>query len=111
LLQHAWPGNVRELFNTLSRAIIWTSEETIQTDDMRGALLPVSMGQAKLETVLNRQLGNGLRLRELIADVATHYLKRALAEAQGNKTEAAKLLGLPSYQTLSNWLEKYDVRL
>jgi transcriptional regulator with PAS, ATPase and Fis domain len=47
----------------------------------------------------------------LLAEVATHYLKRALTEAQGSKTEAAKLLGLPSYQTLANWLKKYDVRL
>lgn len=111
LLQHSWPGNVRELINTLSRAAIWTSEETLQADDIREALLPVSSSKASVETVLNRPLGRDLQLRELMSEVATHYLKRALAEAQGNKTEAAKLLGLPSYQTLSNWLEKYDVRL
>lgn len=111
MLQHSWPGNVRELINTLSRAAIWTSEETLQADDIREALLPVSTSRAGVETVLNRPLGHDLQLRELMSDVATHYLKRALTEAQGNKTEAAKLLGLPSYQTLTNWLEKYDVRL
>lgn len=111
LLQHSWPGNVRELINTLSRAAIWTSEETLQADDIREALLPVSTSKAGVETVLNRPLGHDLSLRELLSEVATHYLKRALAEAQGNKTEAARLLGLPSYQTLSNWLDRYDVRL
>jgi transcriptional regulator with PAS, ATPase and Fis domain len=111
LLRHTWPGNVRELVNTLSRAAIWTADETIQTEDIREALLPVTKGQSAIETILNRPLGNELQLPELLAEVATHYLKRALTEAQGSKTEAAKLLGLPSYQTLANWLKKYDVRL
>ena len=61
------------------------------------------------ETVLNRQLGNGLDLRELLAEVAQHYLRRALAETNGNKSRAAELVGLPSYQTFSNWLGKYGV--
>jgi DNA-binding NtrC family response regulator len=111
MVQHSWPGNVRELINTLSRAAIWTSEETLQADDVREALLPVSASRRGVDTVLNRPLGNDLRLNELLSEVATHYLKRALVEAQGNKSEAARLLGLSSYQTLSNWLEKYDVRL
>jgi len=41
--------------------------------------------------------------------VARHYLGRALDEAAGNKTRAAELVGAPSYQTLSNWLKKYEV--
>jgi transcriptional regulator with PAS, ATPase and Fis domain len=42
-----------------------------------------------------------------MAETARHYLNRALGEAHGNKTEAARLLGLSSYQTLTNWMEKY----
>jgi len=38
-----------------------------------------------------------------------HYLSRALSEAGGNKTRAAELTGLPSYQTLTNWLRKYGI--
>jgi DNA-binding protein Fis len=30
-------------------------------------------------------------------------------EAHGNKTKAADLVGLPSYQTLTSWLDKYEV--
>ena len=43
-----------------------------------------------------------------MADVARHYLDRAMEQSHGNKTEAAKLLGLGSYQTLTNWLLKYQ---
>ena len=38
---------------------------------------------------------------------AKHYLGRALDESGGNKTKAAELTGLPSYQTFANWMTKY----
>ena len=59
--------------------------------------------------ILDRPLGEGLNLPDLLTRVARHYLKRALDETNGNKTHAATLVGLPSYQTLTNWLKKYDV--
>ena len=76
-------------------------------DDVREALLPQpeTLGQK----VLERPLGDGFNLPELLADVARHYLSRAMDESAGNKTRAAELVGLPSYQTLTNWLAKYGV--
>lgn len=107
LAQHAWPGNVRELFNTLSRAAIWTVGERIGTEDIRQALFPVRKDLTGTDAILNRSLGNDLRLPELLAEVARHYLKRAYEEAGGNKSAACKLVGLPNYQTLTNWMKKY----
>ena len=43
-------------------------------------------------------------------ELAQHYLERALEEAEGNKTKAAELVGLPSYQTFTNWMGKYGVK-
>ncbi len=106
LVRHPWPGNVRELENTLLRALTWSEGETISTREIRAALLPV---EVRDEAVLGRPLGDGFDLRELLAEVARHYLSRALDEAGGNLTRAARLVGLPSYQTLSNWLKKYGV--
>jgi DNA-binding protein Fis len=34
-----------------------------------------------------------------------------MADAQGNKTKAAALLGLGTYQTLGNWIKKYTIKL
>jgi DNA-binding NtrC family response regulator len=107
LLSHPWPGNVRELLNTLRRAAIWSEDPTISAEDVRQALLPVMA--ARQSEVLGRPLGEGLKLPELLDEVARHYLSRAMAEAAGNKTKAAALVGLPSYQTLSNWLTRYKV--
>jgi DNA-binding NtrC family response regulator len=107
LLAHAWPGNVRELANTLRRAVIWTDGETVTSEDAREALLPASLSVRS--DILGRPLGGGLNLSALLQEVARHYLARAMDEAQGNKTKAAELVGLPSYQTLSNWLAKYGI--
>lgn len=107
LFNHPWPGNVRELSNTLRRAAIWTPGEVIDAEDVREALLPALSGSG--DGVLNRPLGQGLSLPHLLAEIARHYLERALVEAQGNKTRAASLVGLPSYQTLTNWLQRYAV--
>ena len=107
LLKQSWPGNVRELRNTLLRAMIWSSSKSITADDVRSAISPNSVH--KEAEILNRTLGDGFSLQEVMSLVATHYLKRALEESRGNKTAAASLVGLGSYQTLTNWLEKYEV--
>jgi transcriptional regulator with GAF, ATPase, and Fis domain len=107
LLAHPWPGNVRELINTLRRATVWAEGDTIQADDIREALFSVELQPE--EHILHRGLTEDFKLPEVIADVARHYLARAMSEAGGNKSKAAQILGLPNYQTLSNWLKKYGL--
>ena len=109
LLKHPWPGNVRELSNTLSRAAIWTAAPAIDARDIQSALFPAGKAARSSDPVLNRSLGNGLHLPGLLAEVARHYLGRALDETRGNKSAASKLVGLPNYQTFTNWLKKYGV--
>lgn len=106
ILKHSWPGNIRELHNTLLRASVWANGGEITKQDVEEALA-VSL-PTKQDTVLDRPLGNGLNIQDIISNVARHYLNRAIQESRGNKTEAARLIGLPSYQTLTNWLDKYE---
>lgn len=105
-LQYAWPGNVRELVNTIRRTAIWSRGGTVTEEEAREALLPIR--STENQGILNRPLEDGVNLPEIINEVARHYLTRALEEAVGNKTRAAKLVGLPNYQTFSNWLKKHN---
>jgi transcriptional regulator with PAS, ATPase and Fis domain len=107
LVQHSWPGNVRELHNTLLRASIWASGDKITAQDVAESLAVTVTPKA--DTILGRPLDSAVSLPDIIGDVARHYLQRAMAQTHGNKSEAARLLGIGSYQTLSNWLEKYGV--
>jgi len=110
LNQHPWPGNIRELSNTLCRAAIWSPDQIVTTDQMRNALFPVKREVPGHDTILNRSLGGELDLPELIAEVARHYLSRAYQEADGNKSAACRLVGLPNYQTFTNWMKKYGIQ-
>ena len=107
LLRNHWPGNVRELQATIDRLVLWSPRTAIDADDVREELLKTVRTDAA--DLRGRPLGNGLDLPDLMAELARHYLERALAEANGNKTRAAALIGLPSYQTLTNWMGRYDV--
>ncbi len=109
LLQHVWPGNVRELQNTLTRAAVWSVEESLGEEDIREALLTIPhVGEASGD-ILAHQLGEGFSLPDIMKTVAVHYLKKAHGETHGNKTKSAEILGLRSYQTLTNWLKKYEL--
>jgi len=109
LLLHSWPGNVRELQNTLTRAAVWSLSEELGEEDIREALLPVPASGKGKDTILNQSLGQGIDLPDIMKTVAVHYLERALEKNNSNKTKTAKTLGLPSYQTLTNWLKKYGL--
>ena len=110
LLKHTWPGNIRELANTLMRAAVWSPGNKISRLDVEQALLKLPGKSSEDSDTLNRPLTEGFDLQGLISGVAVHYLTRAMKETGGNKTRAAQLLGLPSYQTLNNWLKRYDVK-
>jgi transcriptional regulator with GAF, ATPase, and Fis domain len=107
LLQQPWPGNVRELHNTLLRGSIWAAGDRITARDIAQSMA-VSVAP-KSDFILGKSLTANIQLPDLIGEVARHYLQRAMDLTHGNKSEAARLLGLGSYQTLSNWLQKYGV--
>ena len=44
-----------------------------------------------------------------IRELVQKRIRMALLLCNGNKTAAADMLGLPSYQTLTNWMIKYGV--
>lgn len=106
ILNHPWPGNIRELRSTLMRAALWSQGNVIKAEDIKQALFQVPASE---NSILNRDVSQGIDIQELIAEVCRHYIPRALSETQQNKTDAAKLLGLKTYQTLNNWIDKYGI--
>ena len=85
---YTWPGNVRELENAITRALVLAGTEPIGVEHLP---VPVSQpGKTASTTVLDDLFVTGFSLDGLEADLIHH----ALAKAGGNKTQAAKLLGI-----------------
>ena len=109
MLQQSWPGNIRELFNTLQRAAVWSDDEAIGMEAIKDAILLSPKALPGADGILNRPVESGFDLESLMAQVARHYIERALDHTRNNKTQAAKLLGFGNYQTFTNWMNRHGV--
>ncbi len=98
LLKYPWPGNVRELMNMVERAVVLSRSEYLDEADLSPALRePVP------EKTPPEELGS-LPLE----DVERATILRTLEQAGGNKSEAARRLGI-TRRTLHQKLKKYGV--
>jgi two-component system NtrC family response regulator len=94
--QYSWPGNVRELENRIKRAIVLTNEKYIGIEDLD--LTVESATDGTEETSLHRA-------REMAERKA---IGRALALADNNISEAARLLGV-TRPTLYDLIKSLDI--
>ena len=99
LLAYTWPGNVRELMNCIERSVALTSYEQLVVDD-----LPERVREFREEHVLV----TGSDPEELVPleEVERRYVLRVLDASGGNKTIAARVLGLDR-KTLHRKLERW----
>jgi DNA-binding NtrC family response regulator len=103
LLAHHWPGNVRELRTSIEHAVVLCRGEKIGLRD-----LPASVrSQGDLTATSGSGASPpapGLSVKDAEKDLIT----RALKECGGNRTEAAKRLGM-SRRTLHRKLHTYHL--
>jgi DNA-binding NtrC family response regulator len=108
-MREAWPGNIRQLENTLRRAIVWADGDVVSPADIKEAVLPSNSSGVAAKSILDQPIDQGIDIQSIIRTVARHYLVRAIETARGNKSKAAELVGLGSYQTFTNWMDRYGV--
>jgi two-component system response regulator HydG len=100
LMRHGWPGNVRELENVVERAVIMARGEMITPGEFPDGLK--DLDDAVEEAGLELTPGRSLR------DVEREMVIRTLDETGGNRTHAARLLGI-SRRTLQLKLKEYGI--
>nr|WP_254120488.1 sigma-54-dependent Fis family transcriptional regulator [Shouchella clausii] len=98
-----WPGNVRELENVLARSMIYMDLGATELTDVS---LPQEFGQSGKREVSHAAVPK--QLQAFLAEKEKEHLRQTLAEVDGVKTEAAKLLGI-SIRSLYYKLEKYNL--
>lgn len=95
LKRYPWPGNVRELRNMVERSLIMAEDDTLRAED-----LPVE---------LQREIGYAPDPSDLsLAYIEKQHIKKMLGYTRGNKTEAARLMGI-GVTTLYRKIEEYKL--
>jgi Nif-specific regulatory protein len=88
LMNYDWPGNVRELENAIERAVVLGTTERILPEDLPEAVLETEAPGAVAST----------KYHEAVVEAKKQLIINAIEQANGNYTEAAKLLGVhPNY--------------
>jgi DNA-binding NtrC family response regulator len=96
LMAYPWPGNVRELKNVLGRAAALCDGKKIEAKD-----LFLSQGR---KTAALEDLGG-----KTLEEIEKAAIRATLRSVAGNKTEAAKVLGI-AYSTLYEKIKKYGIK-
>jgi len=91
LKNYDWPGNVRELENIIQRLVVMTEGDVIDVPD-----LPSLMRFSALR---------GVSPNRTLAEAEAEHIRSVLSSVEGNKTQAAKILGI-TRKTLREKLNK-----
>lgn len=100
LQTYDWPGNVRELQNCIERAVTLATRELIMVED-----LPEKIRNYRPSYLF--LAGDDPRDLITLEELERRYIRRVLETVRGNKTEAAKILGLDR-KTLYRKLERNE---
>ena len=87
LLDYDWPGNVRELENCMERAVAICRLDEITIEDLPATLVDEAPETAVLSALSPDELIT-------IDEMTQRYVRKVLAMSNGNKTHAAKVLGI-----------------
>jgi len=100
LFSYAWPGNVRELINFVQRMALLSPGKLLQPDDLPDEMMPEVAASQHMFALPP----TGIKLAQVELDL----IEQALEMASGNRSKAARLLGI-SRDTLLYRMQKYDL--
>jgi transcriptional regulator with GAF, ATPase, and Fis domain len=114
LMQYPWPGNIRELQNVIERAVVLAERESIELTDLPFPIQNVTNAPRSAEFGFAREFPQSLAQTVMTSwseddpESERRLLMEALRQCNGNKTKAAKRLGLPR-STYFSKLKKYGI--
>jgi two-component system response regulator HydG len=103
LLSHQWTGNVRQLKNTIESMVVVDYDEVLDLDDLPDELLPEDHAQ-----VTTSAQGLSELVGKPIADIEGMFIAETLKFTNGNREEAAGMLGIGE-RTLYRKIKEYEL--
>ncbi|MGC1401992.1 MAG: helix-turn-helix domain-containing protein, partial [Thermodesulfobacteriota bacterium] len=118
LKNYHWPGNVRDLANTIQKALIFSRGYPIRPEDISQVIgEPMVREEEQINGSIRQWARKGLikengenKFDTLIDEVSEALVSEALDMTGGNRSQAAKLLGL-SRPTLQSKIERYRIKM
>jgi DNA-binding NtrC family response regulator len=104
VMEYLWPGNVRELKNSIERAVLLSTDEFIMREHLLLNTNFLTMDEENDSENDKESVSTPLNLEE----VEKNLLIKALQESKGNKSLAARLLGV-TRDTLRYRMKKYGI--
>ena len=105
LALHLWPGNISELRLVIRQAVIFSNDNIIEKND-----LPIITSGKDTALLRKMPLVQGFNMKNEIDKLQRDYIERALKQADNKKTDAAKALGLGSYQALDTKMKSLGMK-
>lgn len=103
LLRYSWPGNVRELENCLESAIVFAKGTVLKLEHLP---LPGFLKNPSPKVTSSPSLGSPFDQDLTLEELERLYIEHMLTRVQGNKSEAARRLGI-GRNTLSRKIKHY----
>jgi len=111
-LSYDWPGNIRELQNVVHQSVLLCKGNRIKVDCLLGDLIDNSgwYSQIEIDTETSNSLPRSLKESShyMLEKFERQQIERALSLAKGNKSKAARMLGI-TRKTLSDKIKKYSL--
>jgi two-component system response regulator PilR (NtrC family) len=106
LMTHSFPGNVRELENLIERAVTLTTADRVTADTLPSLTGVPGIGPAAGAAPAMPE--TGIDLEKTVEDFERSILIKTMERTKGNRTEAARLLGV-SFRSLRYRLSKLGI--
>ncbi|MFO0909771.1 MAG: sigma-54 dependent transcriptional regulator [Isosphaeraceae bacterium] len=103
LMSHVWPGNVRELRNVIESMVVIDSDGILDVDDLTEDLQAVAPTTSEVVTSDSARL-----VGRSLEEVERYYIAQTLRQTNGNREEAARLLGIGE-RTLYRKIKEYGI--
>ena len=108
LMKHDWPGNVRELKNAIERASLLSGGGTIRVEHLPPEIARDPDSSAAALAPLQGAPTLVLPVGTPMEDVEREVIRATLEHTGGNKTQAAKILGI-ALKTIHNKVKKFEL--
>jgi Nif-specific regulatory protein len=106
---YGWPGNVRQLENVIARLVIMAETWTISAAEMETVIAEESrISVGAMQEIDHQKFSPQARPYERVRGDEHQHIREAMALSRGNKTAAARMLGMSARQ-LYYRLQKLDI--